>query len=240
MRCPVCRGGLRVKMDVSSLPKKVQVLFERKISEVCEREEESDLESELDNLLQTADLDMNLLERQLSMVMEIILPQNETCTSNILQTGIWPVPHITNGDFMHFSMQRSFQRSQNRMLEQNKTNSNARVRFHIQHPIMQHSLRTQVYHIPELYQIIHSRNFVMPFVLDDDIGDPRVFGTLVFAGQGDTRNSPHSTQDAPNIEATLLLHRESVLSLCIMGVQDAISSGLGMLLHQYIADGQWM
>lgn len=211
MRCPACRIGPSVRLDATSLPGfALRERFQDKAAGMCVRAEAT-AEISVAELLDATDLDINRLEQDLTFTIEISLVGGGALRSNMLQTRIAPVHEHRSGEFVHYVTQQSFQRLFNRQVARHRENASARVRFHVQHPLLAQSMSSPGYPLAELLACMATREFVVPFVFGDEPAehDP-VLATLVFTppkqevGMGKTANTENrdSTQMAVNTDNT--------------------------------------
>jgi hypothetical protein len=251
MRCPACRAGPVVRLDADSLPTpSLRECFRDKAANVCARHEADDHTLSIEQLIDTTDLNIDRLEQDLTFTIEISLFGAGAMRSNMLQTRITPFLSHTSGEFVHYVTQQSFQRLFSRQVARHRENESARVRFHVQHPLFAQSISTATYPLAELAAAMPIREFVLPFAFGDAfVGRDPVLATLVFSpparhapGGATDLTHPNNTQELDNTRepgnnqqlgntqqpahATLLLHRQGVLALCVAAVQHAIVSSL--------------
>jgi hypothetical protein len=288
MRCPACRIGPTVRLDATSLPGfALRERFQDKAAGMCVHAEAT-AEISVAELLDATDLDINRLEQDLTFTIEISLVGGGALRSNMLQTRIAPVHEHRSGEFVHYVTQQSFQRLFSRQVARHRENASARVRFHVQHPLLAQSMSSPGYPLAELLACMATREFVVPFVFGDEPAehDP-VLATLVFTppkqevGMGNTANTdnrdtantditeitanianadnrdntantantdntdntgntahmaaiqvnistPTSNQhqDPARAHATLLVHRQGVLALCVAAAQHALLNSI--------------
>jgi hypothetical protein len=181
MRCPACRTGPAVRLDAACLPNiALRQIFGDKAAAIAYRTEET-TEISLTDLIDASELDLNRVEQDLTFTIEISLFGAGALRSNMLQTRISPIHHHRSGEFVHYVTQQSFQRLFSRQVARHRQNKSARVRFHVQHPLLAQSMSSPSYALPELIASMTTRQFVLPFVFGDELAEQTpVLATLVF------------------------------------------------------------
>ena len=296
MRCPTCRVGPEARMDASCLPLELQQTFREHVRAIQERaklEEESDF---MQTLVQHTDISVQNLEDDITFVMEMYIPCEDSFNCRLLQTPLRVIPEHNSGSFVHYVTQYAFQRAFNQHVMSNVHNPRVTLLFHLQHPLLHQSISTQIYNLAELYNTITHQEFVAPLLLVNQ-SEARVMGTLVFktsrfedtervdawrrdgidtihtthTGGTDTTDARHTggtddiqtiqpntetqgtsteTTQAPtydtisstppstnninnihNAHATLLLHRDAILALCINNLQQSIQQSIEIVVQ---------
>lgn len=272
MRCPACRAGPAVRLDADSLPAPaLRERFRDKATGIRARDEET-TELSVGEFLDATDLDIDRVEQDLTFTIEISLLGAGALHSNMLQTRIAPIHEHRSGEFVHYVTQQSFQRLFSRQVARHRENANARVRFHVQHPLLAQSMSSPGYPLAELLACMATREFVLPFAFGDAPADhDPVLATLVFTPpppKAATDTPPKAAADTPPTgatassatarpetstsfdatasaqahaqaatawaahpapepaHATLLVHRQGVLALCVAAAQHALLSSI--------------